>query len=557
MLNELSIENVAVIEKTDVHFGPGLNVLTGETGAGKSILIDSINAILGNRTSRDLVRSGAQKASVWATFSDLSSEVCTLLENAGYEPEEELLLSREIGQDGKSSCRINGKPATVGILRELGEALITIHGQHDNQSLLNPANHLGILDEYAQNDALLAQYRDVYHILRDAQKQMSGLVMDEGEKQRKLDLLRYQTQEIEAAELQQGEEEELEEQRSKIHHSQQIIDSLGAAYDALQGGDDYEGSIGLLGQAHGQLGQINEFSSEFAAFYEKLGELYYAGQDLAGDLKTALDDFDFEPAMLNEIEERLDLLYQLKKKYGPTVADIEAYYEKAMQELETIEFADQKLEELQQRCNVLQEKATACAAQLTAARKKAFAAFSTAIMQSLHFLNMPNIRFSLVAQQIKLGPAGGDAMEFFISTNPGEEHKPLAKIASGGELSRIMLAIKSVLAEKDHIPTVIYDEIDAGVSGLAAGRVGKKLQETANSGHQVICITHTAQIAAYAQQHLLIEKSVTGERTYTKVRQLEKEERVAELARIVSGDKVTELSLANARELLELSDAGT
>lgn len=557
MLNELSIENVAVIEKTDVHFGPGLNVLTGETGAGKSILIDSINAILGNRTSRDLVRSGAQKASVWATFSDLSSEVCTLLANAGYEPEEELLLSREIGQDGKSSCRINGKPATVGILRELGEALITIHGQHDNQSLLNPANHLGILDEYAQNDALLAQYRDVYHTLRDAQKQMSGLVMDEGEKQRKLDLLRYQTQEIEAAELQQGEEEELEEQRSKIHHSQQIIDSLGAAYDALQGGDDYEGSIGLLGQAHGQLGQINEFSSEFAAFYEKLGELYYAGQDLAGDLKTALDDFDFEPAMLDEIEERLDLLYQLKKKYGPTVADIEAYYEKAMQELETIEFADQKLEELQQRCNALQEKATACAAQLTAARKKAFAAFSTAIMQSLHFLNMPNIRFSLVAQQIKLGPAGGDAMEFFISTNPGEEPKPLAKIASGGELSRIMLAIKSVLAEKDHIPTVIYDEIDAGVSGLAAGRVGKKLQETANSGHQVICITHTAQIAAYAQQHLLIEKSVTGERTYTKVRQLEKEERVAELARIVSGDKVTELSLANARELLELSDAGT
>ena len=557
MLNELSIENVAVIEKTDVHFGPGLNVLTGETGAGKSILIDSINAILGNRTSRDLVRSGAQKASVWATFSDLSREVCTLLANAGYEPEEELLLSREIGQDGKSSCRINGKPATVGILRELGEALITIHGQHDNQSLLNPTNHLGILDEYAQNDALLAQYRDVYHTLRDAQKQMSGLVMDEGEKQRKLDLLRYQTQEIEAAELQQGEEEELEEQRSKIHHSQQIIDSLGAAYDALQGGDDYEGSIGLLGQAHGQLGQINEFSSEFAAFYEKLGELYYAGQDLAGDLKTALDDFDFEPAMLNEIEERLDLLYQLKKKYGPTVADIEAYYEKAMQELETIEFADQKLEELQQRCNALQEKATACAAQLTAARKKAFAAFSTAIMQSLHFLNMPNIRFSLVAQQIKLGPAGGDAMEFFISTNPGEEPKPLAKIASGGELSRIMLAIKSVLAEKDHIPTVIYDEIDAGVSGLAAGRVGKKLQETANSGHQVICITHTAQIAAYAQQHLLIEKSVTGERTYTKVRQLEKEERVAELARIVSGDKVTELSLANARELLDLSDAGT
>ena len=557
MLNELSIENVAVIEKTDVHFGPGLNVLTGETGAGKSILIDSINAILGNRTSRDLVRSGAQKASVWATFSDLSREVCTLLANAGYEPEEELLLSREIGQDGKSSCRINGKPATVGILRELGEALITIHGQHDNQSLLNPANHLGILDEYAQNDALLAQYRDVYHTLRDAQKQMSGLVMDEGEKQRKLDLLRYQTQEIEAAELQQGEEEELEEQRSKIHHSQQIIDSLGAAYNALQGGDDYEGSIGLLGQAHEQLGQINEFSSEFAAFYEKLGELYYAGQDLAGDLKTALDDFEFEPAMLNEIEERLDLLYKLKKKYGPTVADIEAYYEKAMQELETIEFADQKLEELQQRCNALQEKATACAAQLTAARKKAFAAFSTAIMQSLHFLNMPNIRFSLVAQQIKLGPAGGDAMEFFISTNPGEEPKPLAKIASGGELSRIMLAIKSVLAEKDHIPTVIYDEIDAGVSGLAAGRVGKKLQETANSGHQVICITHTAQIAAYAQQHLLIEKSVTGERTYTKVRQLEKEERVAELARIVSGDKVTELSLANARELLDLSDAGT
>ncbi len=555
MLNELSIENVAVIEKTDVHFGPGLNVLTGETGAGKSILIDSINAILGNRTSRDLVRSGAQKASVWATFSDLSDEVRALLSDAGYEPEDELLLSREIGQDGKSSCRINGKPATVGILRQLGEALITIHGQHDNQSLLNPANHLSILDEYAQNDSLLGQYRDLYHTLRDTQKQMSGLAMDEGEKQRKMDLLRYQTQEIEAAELQQGEEEELEEQRSKIHHSQQILDSLGAAYDALQGGDDYEGSVGLLGQAHEQLGQINEFSSEFSAFYEKLGELYYAGQDLAAELKSSLDDFDFEPAMLNEIEERLDLLYQLKRKYGPSVADIEAYYENALQELETIEFADQKLEELQQRCALLQEKATACAAQLTAARKKAFDAFSAAIMASLRFLNMPNIKFSLITEQTKLGPMGADAMEFFISTNPGEEPKPLAKIASGGELSRIMLAIKSVLAEKDHIPTVIYDEIDAGVSGLAAGRVGQKLQETAKSGHQVICITHTAQIAAYAQQHLLIEKSVTGERTYTKVRQLAKEERVAELARIVSGDKVTELSLANARELLELSDA--
>ena len=555
MLNELSIENVAVIEKTDVHFGPGLNVLTGETGAGKSILIDSINAILGNRTSRDLVRSGAHKASVWATFSDLSDEVRALLSDSGYEPEDELLLSREIGQDGKSSCRINGKPATVGILRQLGEELITIHGQHDNQSLLNPANHLGILDEYAQNDPLLAQYRDLYHMLRDAQKQMSSLQMDEGEKQRKLDLLRYQTQEIETAELQQGEEEDLEEQRSKIHHSQQILDSLGAAYNALQGGDDYEGSVGLLGQAHEQLGQISAFSSEFGAFYEKLGELYYAGQDIVGDLKSALDDFDFEPAMLNEIEERLDLLYQLKRKYGPTVADIEGYYKTAMQELETIEFADQKLEELQQRCALLKEKAIACAAQLTAARKKAFAAFSAAIMESLHFLNMPNIQFSLIAEPTKLGPTGADAMEFFISTNPGEEPKPLVKIASGGELSRIMLAIKSVLAEKDHIPTVIYDEIDAGVSGLAAGRVGQKLQETAKSGHQVICITHTAQIAAYAQQHLLIEKSVTGERTYTKVRQLEKEERVAELARIVSGDKVTELSLANARELLELSDA--
>ena len=555
MLSELTIENVAVIEHAQVSFGSGLNILTGETGAGKSILIDSINAILGNRTTRELVRSGAKKASVWAVFSAYPDEVRRLLEEGGYEPEDQLLLQREIGADGKTSCRINGKPAAVGFLRELGSHLITIHGQHDSQNLLNAAKHLEILDSFAQAEPLLQKYQEVYHRLRDLEGQVRKLSMDEGEKQRRLDLLRYQVDEIEAAELSEGEEEQLVQQRNQISNARRIMECLNGAYTALQGDDSFQGGVDLLADAQGQMEEISSFSENFSLIAERLGDLYYNAQDVVQEIKYALDDFELDPSRLEEIEERLDLLHNLKRKYGQTVGEILAFHQKAVDELETIEFSDQKLEELNKKLDATRGELSNCAEQLTRLRKDAFVRFGREIETALKFLNMPGIRLTLSYQKAPFGPFGQDDLEFLISTNPGEPPKPLAKIASGGELSRIMLAIKSVMADKDRIPTVIYDEIDAGVSGMAAGRVGQKLLETAHSGHQVICITHTPQIAACAEHHLLIEKTVVDGRTYTSLRALNSEERIAELARIISGDRITPLALANAKEMLELGES--
>ena len=555
MLSELTIENVAVIEHAQVSFGSGLNILTGETGAGKSILIDSINAILGNRTTRELVRSGAKKASVWAVFSTYPDEVRRLLEEGGYEPEDQLLLQREIGADGKTSCRINGKPAAVGFLRELGSHLITIHGQHDSQNLLNAAKHLEILDSFAQAEPLLQKYQEVYHRLRDLEGQVRKLSMDEGEKQRRLDLLRYQVDEIEAAELSEGEEEQLVQQRNQISNARRIMECLNGAYTALQGDDSFQGGVDLLADAQGQMEEISSFSENFSLIAERLGDLYYNAQDVVQEIKYALDDFDLDPSRLEEIEERLDLLHNLKRKYGQTVGEILAFHQKAVDELEAIEFSDQKLEELNKKLDATRGELSNCAEQLTRLRKDAFVRFGREIETALKFLNMPGIRLTLSYQKAPFGPFGQDDLEFLISTNPGEPPKPLAKIASGGELSRIMLAIKSVMADKDRIPTVIYDEIDAGVSGMAAGRVGQKLLETAHSGHQVICITHTPQIAACAEHHLLIEKTVVDGRTYTSLRALNSEERIAELARIISGDRITPLALANAKEMLELGES--
>lgn len=555
MLSELTIENVAVIEHAQVSFGSGLNILTGETGAGKSILIDSINAILGNRTTRELVRSGAKKASVWAVFSTYPDEVRRLLEEGGYEPEDQLLLQREIGADGKTSCRINGKPAAVGFLRELGSHLITIHGQHDSQNLLNAAKHLEILDSFAQAEPLLQKYQEVYHRLRDLEGQVRKLSMDEGEKQRRLDLLRYQVDEIEAAELSEGEEEQLMQQRNQISNARRIMECLNGAYTALQGDDSFQGGVDLLADAQGQMEEISSFSENFSLISERLGDLYYNAQDVVQEIKYALDDFDLDPSRLEEIEERLDLLHNLKRKYGQTVEEILAFHQKAVDELEAIEFSDQKLEELNKKLDATRGELSNCAEQLTRLRKDVFVRFGREIETALKFLNMPGIRLTLSYQKAPFGPFGQDDLEFLISTNPGEPPKPLAKIASGGELSRIMLAIKSVMADKDRIPTVIYDEIDAGVSGMAAGRVGQKLLETSHSGHQVICITHTPQIAACAEHHLLIEKTVVDGRTYTSLRALNSEERIAELARIISGDRITPLALANAKEMLELGES--
>ena len=550
MLSQLKIENVAVIEKAQAQFTPGLNVLTGETGAGKSILIDSINAILGNRTSRDLVRTGAGKACVWATFTNLSPRTRTLLEEAGYEAEDELLLYREISAEGKGSCRVNGMPATAAVLREIGGSLINIHGQHDSQSLTNPARHLALLDTFAQDQPLLETYQNLYRQLIRVKRQMDALEMDETEKQRRIEVLEFQLQEIEQAHLQPGEEEQLQARRQVLAHAQTILQQLGAAHAALSGDDDTAGAADGLGLASSAMEQAAALDPSLQPLTEKLNEYYYGVRDVAEELAQRLESDDAEPGELDRVEERLDLLYRLRQKYGTDLEGVLAFADQARAELETIQTSQQQLEQLAVQKQQLYQQAKKAAESLTQARLTAFENLQGQLVEALTFLNMPGIRFVLRHSRGPLALAGQDSVEFYISANAGEEPKPLAKIASGGELSRIMLALKSALADKDDIPTVIYDEIDTGVSGLAAGRIGEKLRQTSR-GRQVLCITHTAQIAALADTHLLIAKQVEGSRTYTQIHPLDEEGRAEVLARIISGDHVTELSLANAREMLQ------
>ena len=551
MLKELRIENVAVIEKAQAAFAPGLNVLTGETGAGKSILIDSINAILGNRASRDLVRTGAAKACIWATFGDLSPQVQAQLEQAGYETGDELLLYREISAEGKSNCRVNGMPATAAMLRDLSAGLINIHGQHDNQNLTNPARHLALVDLYAQNSAEYAQYREVYKRLIAVKRQADALQMDEQEKQRRMDLLRFQLDEIDAAALQPGEEEQLAARRQVLSHAQTILEQVSAAHSALAGGDEFGGAADLLGGAANQLEEAARLDEGLRESSETLNELYYAARDLAADLADRLESYGMDPGELDQVESRLDEIYRLKHKYGGSIQQILDHAQAARTELEGIERSDETLARLSAEKQALYRQAKEKAETLTQTRLRAFAAMERQLVDACTFLNMPGVRFVLHHSRGPLAGAGQDTLEFYISPNPGQEPKPLAKIASGGELSRIMLALKSALAEKDEIKTVIYDEIDTGVSGTAAGRIGQKLKQTA-AGRQVICITHTAQIAALADRHLLIQKNVEGQRTYTQLHPLDGDGRVHELARIISGDQITPLSLANAREMLGL-----
>ena len=554
MLSSLKIENVAVIEKAQAQFTAGLNVLTGETGAGKSILIDSINAILGNRTSRDLVRTGAAKACIWATFTDLSARTRALLEEAGYEAEDELLLYREISAEGKGGCRINGMPATAAVLREIGGSLINIHGQHDSQSLTNPARHLALLDTFAQDQAQLEEYQQLYRQLIRVKRQMDALEMDETEKQRRIEVLQFQLQEIEEARLQPGEEEQLQARRRVLSHAQTIAQQLSAAYAAVSGDDDIPGAADGLGAACGALEQAAALDPDLQSLAEKLNEYYYGVRDLAEELARRLENTDAEPGELDRIEERLDLIYRLRQKYGADLVDVLAFADKARTELETIQTSQQQLEELAIQKQQLYKQAKQAAETLTKVRLAAFDALQGQLVEALTFLNMPGIRFVLQHSRGPLALAGQDSVEFYISANAGEDPKPLARIASGGELSRIMLALKSALADKDDIPTVIYDEIDTGVSGLAAGRIGEKLRQTSR-GRQVLCITHTAQIAALADTHLLIAKQVEGARTYTQIHPLDEQGRVEVLARIISGDHVTKLSLANAREMLQQGKA--
>ena len=550
MLSSLQIENVAVIQKAEVHFEPGLNVLTGETGAGKSILIDSINAILGNRTSKDLVRTGAAKAVIRAAFEQVPPAVLDKLEQSGYERSEALLLSREITAEGKSSCRINGMPATAAVLRELCGGLININGQHDSVGLLNPAHHLGILDDYAQNRTVFQEYYALYREVVRVKRELDALITDEAEKQRKIDLLQYQVQEIEDAGLTAGEEQTLENRRKVLSNASAIRDRLAQSYALLSGSDDAAGAVDLLGEASNAVDAAAQLDPALTAAAGQLLDLYYNAKDVAADLIGRLDTYDTNDAELDEVEQRLDLLYRLKRKYGSTVEDVIAFGQKAREELDNIQHSQQRHDALQAEKLRLYTKAREKAEMLTQTRLKAFEELNTRISGTLDFLNMPGVRMTLRHTRGPLASHGQDSVEFYISTNPGEAPKPLAKIASGGELSRITLAIKNAMADKDAVPTVIYDEIDSGVSGKAAGRIGEVLRQSAQ-GHQILCITHTAQIAALADCHLLIQKNVSNERTYTEIHPLDENGRVEALARLISGDHVTELSRANAREMLQ------
>ena len=550
MLSSLQIENVAVIQKAEVHFEPGLNVLTGETGAGKSILIDSINAILGNRTSKDLVRTGAAKAVIRAAFEQVPSAVLDKLEQSGYERSEALLLSREITAEGKSSCRINGMPATAAVLRDLCGGLININGQHDSVGLLNPAHHLGILDDYAQNRTVFQDYYTLYRKLVQVKRELDALITDEAEKQRKIDLLQYQVQEIEDAGLTAGEEQTLENRRKVLSNASAIRDRLAQSYALLSGSDDAAGAVDLLGETSNAVDAAAQLDPALSAAAGQLLDLYYNAKDVAADLIGRLDTYDTNDAELDEVEQRLDLLYRLKRKYGSTVEDVIAFGQKAREELDNIQHSQQRYDTLQAEKLRLYAKAREKAEVLTQTRLKAFEELNTRISGTLDFLNMPGVRMTLRHTRGPLASHGQDSVEFYISTNPGEAPKPLAKIASGGELSRITLAIKNAMADKDAVPTVIYDEIDSGVSGKAAGRIGEVLRQSAQ-GHQILCITHTAQIAALADCHLLIQKNVSNERTYTEIHPLDENGRVEALARLISGDHITELSRANAREMLQ------
>ena len=553
MLSSLQIENVAVIQKANVHFEKGLNVLTGETGAGKSILIDSINAILGNRTSKDLVRTGAPKAVIRAAFEQVPESVLDSLEKAGYERSEALTLSREITAEGKSSCRINGMPATAAVLRELCGGLININGQHDSIGLLNPAHHEGILDAYAQNSAEYQEYYAVYRELVKVKRELDAQITDESEKQRRIDLLSYQVQEIEDAALTAGEEQTLESRRKVLANASTIRDRIAQCYALLSGDDETPGAVDLLGEASNAVDAAAQLDGELSASAGQLLDLYYNAKDTAADLIGRLDAYETNDAELDEIEQRIDLIYKLKRKYGDTVEDILAFGARAREELDLIQSSQERVEHLQAEQKRLYLLGREKAEILTQTRLKAFEELNKRISGTLDFLNMPGVRMTLHHARGPLASHGQDSIEFYISTNPGEDPKPLAKIASGGELSRITLAIKNAMADKDAVPTVIYDEIDSGVSGKAASRIGEVLRQSAE-GHQILCITHTAQIAALADCHLLIQKNISNERTYTEIHPLDADGRVDALAHLISGDHVTELSRANAREMLEQAE---
>ncbi len=552
MLSELQIQNIAVIKEAVLTFTDGFNVMTGETGAGKSIVIDAINAVLGCRISRELIRTGCDSAFVSALFYTNNLRIADMLQTLDVPAEEDgsVLIQRRMFADGRNSCKINGVTVTVSAIRQLARFLVSIHGQSDNQTLLSPEYHCGYIDSLAQNEALRARYKTAYDAYTDAKRRLSALNTDESEKQRRLDILNYQIAELEAAEITEGETAQLEERLNVLRNAERISELLQQSYAALNGAEGEGGASSLAFSAADALDRAAAFSAEFSEAASGVREAAYALSEYADTLRNALYSDDFDPAAADAIEERLDTLYTLRRKYGETEANMLAFLENARQEREQIEMSDEIREELTEFVSKTKEEASEIAAALSDSRKKAADLFCENVRKELHFLDMPSVQFLVQNTPGELTENGTDNLEFLLSANAGEAPKPLAKIASGGELSRIMLAIKSVLAEKDEVETLIFDEVDTGVSGRAAQKIAIKLAELAKS-HQILCVTHLAQLAAFADTHFRIEKTEHDGQTFTDVAALDDIGRKHELARILGGLTVTELQLQNAQEMLE------
>lgn len=547
MLSLLHIENIAVIECADISFDRGFNVLTGETGAGKSIVIDAISAILGERAYRDMIRTGTERASVRAVFTEVP-EFSWFAEN-GVEYDPETVISREIHLDGKNICRVNGTLVNVSCLHKLGIQLINIHGQHDSAALFDEENHLAFLDAFADNGKLRASYEERYEAVAKLRREISNLTMDEGEKLRRMENLKYQIAEIEKAELEPGEDDRLEERRKVLQNAEKLSNGMETAVECLYGGEDSDGASGLLAQAEYALARLSRFSDSFAALHDRVSDLMYQVQDAAEEVRDARDSLSYSADELEQIESRLDVIHKLRRKYGATCEDILEYLDKAKKELDEIEFADDKLERLKKNLKKAEKEAWDAALALRENRQQAADTMSKRILSELAQLDMPRVQFACRFTETELTANGADAVAFYMSANAGEALKPLSRVASGGELARIMLAMKNVLAEKDQVATLIFDEVDTGVSGRAAQKVAEKLRSVAVH-KQVLCVTHLPQLAALANTHLLIAKSERDGRTYTSVTPLDLEGRKRELARIIGGANITETTLKSAEEML-------
>ncbi|MBE6984175.1 MAG: DNA repair protein RecN [Ruminococcaceae bacterium] len=547
MLRLLHIENIAVIERADISFDDGFHVMTGETGAGKSIVIDAISAILGERAYRDMIRTGCNKASVRAIFDQVTP--LAWFEDNGVPFEEELTIQREVYLDGKNVCRVNAVPVSVGALKKLGIQLINIHGQHDSAALFDENYHLSFLDGFACNEDLLAQYGEKYAEVLRLRREIEHLSMDEGEKLRRMETLKYQIEEITRANLKVGEDEKLEAKRKLVQNSEKLSDGLQEAASALDGDEDTEGAAALLSQAQRALQRLTRFDDQFSALSETLNDLMYQVQDVNEQVKDRLYALSYSADELEQIEERLDIIHRLRRKYGATCEDILQYLQSAKSELDEIEFADERMEQLKYQLKKAEQAAWTAAEQLREVRKKAAIGLTKRILSELADLDMNKVQFSCEFSETELTAVGTDAVAFYMSANVGEALKPLNKVASGGELARIMLALKNVLAEKDRVPTLIFDEVDTGVSGRAAQKVAEKLRSVSKQ-KQVLCVTHLPQLAALADTHLLIAKGESEGRTFTTVEPLDFEGRKRELARIIGGANITQTTLQSAAEML-------